>query len=377
MVDSPDPSPSPERLKQYRRYLTAELEAAAMYRAMAEVEPDTAKAELFNRLVEAEMRHASRWAEKLGMDPSELRPAGGRLKLGIYKKGASLFGTSRIVPWLLRGEAKDVAAYASDPEAKDFAAEERRHARALRQMADGVDPMEALRGERWHRFSGGGGSLRAAVLGVTDGLVSNFSLVMGVAGGTDRAEFILLAGVAGLLAGAFSMAAGEYVSVRSQRDVYEYQIEIEAAELEEFPEEEEEELVLIYQAKGLSEEEAKRVATRIMSNPQVALDTMAREELGLDPNDLGSPGGAAASSFFAFVGGAVVPIIPYLLHLEGMAFTLSAVFSVIALALVGGALSLASGKSWYIGALRMLLAGGAAAAVTFGIGTLIGQTLVG
>ncbi len=348
-----------------------------MYRAMAEVEPDSAKSELFTKLVEAEMRHASRWAEKLGMDVSQLEPAGGGVKIGLYRRGASIFGTAKIVPWLLRGEAKDVAVYAADPEAKDFAAEERRHARALREMADGVDPMEAFRRERWHRIRGGSGSLRAAVLGVNDGLVSNFSLVMGVAGGTDNASFILLAGVAGLLAGAFSMAAGEYVSVRSQRDVYEHQIGIEAAELEEFPEEEEEELVLIYQAKGLSEEEAKKVAARIMSNPQVALDTMAREELGLDPDDLGSPVGAALSSFTAFVGGAIVPILPYILNLGGPAFALSAVLSVIALVLVGGALSLASGKSWYMGSLRMLLAGGAAAAVTYGIGSLIGVTLAG
>ena len=172
-------------------------------------------------------------------------------------------------------------------------------------------------------------------------------------------------------------AAGEYVSVRSQRDIYEYQIDIEAAELEEFPEEEEEELVLIYQAKGLSEEEAKRVATRIMANPQVALDTMAREELGLDPQDLGSPWGAAISSFTAFVAGAIVPILPYILNLGELAFVLSAVLSVVALALVGGTLSLASGKSPYYGALRMLLAGGAAAAVTFGIGSLIGVAIAG
>ena len=194
-----------------------------------------------------------------------------------------MFGTSRVIPWLVRGEAKDIAAYASDPEAKDFAAEERRHARALRQMADGVDPMEALRGERWHRFTGGGGSIRAAVLGVNDGLVSNFGLVMGVAGGTDQPGIILLAGVAGLLAGAFSMAAGEYVSVRSQRDIYEHRLRMEKAELEEWPEEEEQELVVIYQAKGFAEDEAQAIAGRIMSQPEVALETMAREELGLDP----------------------------------------------------------------------------------------------
>ena len=212
---------------------------------------------------------------------------------------------------------------------------------------------------------------------MNDGLVSNFSLVMGVAGGTSNADFVLLAGVAGLFAGAFSMSAGEYVSVRSQRDVYENRIRLEQIEIEQWPEEEEEELTLIYQAKGFSRRDAARIAKQIMTRPQVALDTMVREELGLDPSQLGSPTTAAASSFVAFIAGAIVPILPYIFDAGDLAFTLSASLSAAALVVVGGLLSALAGKSARWRALRMLLAGGAAAAVTYGVGHLIGVSVLG
>jgi VIT1/CCC1 family predicted Fe2+/Mn2+ transporter len=213
------------------------------------------------------------------------------------------------------------------------------------------------------------------VLGVNDGLVSNFSLVMGVAGGTGDPDIVLLAGVAGLLAGAFSMAAGEYVSMRSQRDMYEHQMRLEKAEIEMWPEEEEEELALIYQAKGLSREEAQLIAKRVMADPEIALDTMAREELGLNPSELGSPWGASISSFAAFVTGALVPILPYILGADTLAIPLSAVLSAGALLTVGGALAWMTDRSAIWGALRMVMAGGAAATVTFGVGSLIGTSL--
>lgn len=362
--------------EKYRAYLKAELEAAAMYRALAEVDKGTFKEEIFLELVEGELRHAARWAEKLGLDPTRMEPAKADFRVSIYRVAARFFGTSRVIPWLVRAEIKDIRKYAEDPEAHDLVIEERRHARVLRQAAAGEDPIKFLRGETWHRFSNGG-SVRAAVLGINDGLVSNFSLVMGVAGGTDRPELVLLAGVAGLLAGAFSMAAGEYISMRSQKDIYEHQIMIEEAELRDFPEEEEEELVLIYRAKGLSEEDSRNIAGQIMSNPSAALDTMAREELGLDPTQLGSPWGAAFSSFTAFVVGAVVPILPYVLGAGDLAFSLSMAFSGLALVVVGGTLAAITSKSVLWGSLRMLMAGGAAAAVTFGIGSLIGASIVG
>jgi VIT1/CCC1 family predicted Fe2+/Mn2+ transporter len=367
---------SDTRKAQYRVYLDAELEAAALYLAMAEAEKDSRRADIFQRLARTEMRHASRWAEKLDIDATQLEPASPGLKIRMYRIAARAIGTSRVIPWILRGEIRDIMTYASDPEAKDIARDERRHSQVLQEMASGGDPMAVLRGEKWHRFSSGS-NLRAAVLGVNDGLVSNFSLVMGVAGGTNQADFVLLAGVAGLLAGAFSMAAGEYVSVRSQRDVYEYQITIEKAELQEFPEEEEDELALIYEAKGIAPEDARSIAKQIMENPNAALDTMAREELGLDPEELGSPWGAATSSFAAFVAGAIIPILPYIFDAGTLTFILSTVLSSGALLLVGGMLSTLSAKNPLWGAFRMLLAGGAAAAVTFGIGHLIGVSIAG
>lgn len=221
------------------------------------------------------------------------------------------------------------------------------------------------------------GNLRAAVLGVNDGLVSNFSLVMGVAGGTGDPDIVLLAGVAGLLAGAFSMAAGEYVSVRSQRDVYEYQIEKERDEIATRPDEEEQELVMIYRSKGLSLEEAETVARRLRADPEAMLDTMVREELGLNPDELGSPIGASVSSFTAFVAGAVIPIIPYLFGTASLNVPASAALSAAALLLVGGTLAKTSNRNPLWGAARMALAGGAAASVTFGIGRLVGMSLAG
>jgi len=355
------------RVKQYREYLNAELEAAAIYGALADTEENDDRAQVFRDLVSAEMRHARRWAEKLGIDGATLQPADPGLKVKTLQWAARRFGTSRVLPVLLRLEAKEVDAYAADPEATDLVSEERGHSRVLEKM---TGPGRGVTD---------GGRLRAAVLGVNDGLVSNFSLVMGVAGGTASAaggggdpEFILLAGVAGLFAGAFSMASGEYISMRSQRDILEHEMSKEAIELQEWPEEEEEELALIYQAKGLSREEASHLAKRIMLDPKVALDTMAREELGLDPAQLGSPWGASSTSFVAFVAGAVVPIVPYIFDAGALALVLSATFSAVALAGVGGMLGAMSGRNAAWGGLRMLLAGGAAAAVTFTVGSLIG-----
>lgn len=356
---------------RYREYLDGELEAAATYEALARREPDAGRSETLLRLAQAERRHGARWAEKLGVP----FPEPGRRHLSALNRllllASRLVGARRIIPYLVMAEAKDIRRYSADPEARDIAAEEREHARTLKVMSGvSTHPVQ----EPGHR-TGDGGTIRAAVLGANDGLVSNLSLVMGVAGGVDNADFVVLAGVAGLLAGAFSMAAGEYVSMRSQREIYEHQIRLEKAELEEWPEEEEEELALIYEAKGLPRRDAERVAAHLMANPALALDTMIREELGLNPDDLGSPWAAAISSFVAFAGGAILPVIPYLAGAGGSAFVLSAVVSGVGLLLVGGVVALASGRGVTWGALRMLLVGGAAAAVTFGIGTLIGVQL--
>lgn len=361
--------------RRYREFLNAELEAAAMYASMANADDNADRAEIFEQLVESELRHARRWAEKLGVDNAEPIQPKVNLRVRAFQLALGVLGVKRVLPWLVRVEAKEIDAYDYEPGAEDMAAEERQHARTLRRLNAGED--EPARWELRRSGAVGGGGLRAAVLGANDGLVSNFSLVMGVAGGSGNPDVVLLAGLAGLLAGAFSMAAGEYVSMRSQREVYEKSIRVERAELEAWPEEEEQELVLIYRAKGMSKEEAESFAKRIMARPDVALDTMAREELGLDPDQLGSPWQAAFSSFAAFVAGALIPILAYLFDTGVSAFLLSAAISAAALVVVGGTLAAFSGNSPLWGAIRMLALGSAAAAVTYGIGRLIGVTVMG
>ena len=223
-----------------------------------------------------------------------------------------------------------------------------------------------------HRVDGQSGAFRAAVFGVNDGLVSNLSLVMGVAGASTDTRVVLLAGVAGLLAGAFSMAAGEFVSMRAQRDLFENQIEIERRELADDPKGEEKELELIYRNKGLPNAAAAELASKMMRDPDVALDTHAREELGLNMKELGSPWGAASSSFVAFVIGAIVPVLPYILFASRMAFMTSLIFSAVALLAVGTTIASYTGRSTLISALRMLLIGFGAAAVTYLVGSAIG-----
>jgi len=241
---------------------------------------------------------------------------------------------------------------------------------------------EVGRRERWHRAGGRSGTLRAVIFGVSDGLVSNLSLVMGVAGAASAAEaghngFVLLAGIAGLLAGAFSMAAGEYISMQSQRELFERQIALERAELEAMPEEEEAELAASYRAKGFAADEAARIAHRIFEDHETALDLLVREELGLDPEELGSPVRAAAGSFFAFALGASIPVVPYLVGSGREALLVSLGLSLVALFAVGAAVSLLTGRGAIFSGLRQLVIGLAAALVTFAIGSIIGVGVAG
>jgi VIT1/CCC1 family predicted Fe2+/Mn2+ transporter len=226
-----------------------------------------------------------------------------------------------------------------------------------------------------HRRSGSGGVLRAGVFGVNDGLVSNMSLILGITGAAASPSTVVLTGVAGLLAGAFSMAAGEYISMRSQRELFEHQIAEEREELERYPEEEAEELALIYQGRGIPIEKARELSYAMLKDKETMLDTLAREELGLNPDDLGSPWGAALSSFFAFALGALVPLIPFLLRNLEHPVEYACILSGLGLFAVGAALSLFSGKNALFGGLRMLLIGATAGAATYAIGRLIGVSI--
>jgi VIT1/CCC1 family predicted Fe2+/Mn2+ transporter len=244
---------------------------------------------------------------------------------------------------------------------------------AAESRAGGVHPGPAKEFDPNAIVGGKSGAFRAAIFGMNDGLVSNLSLIMGVAGAAaDNNHFIVVAGLAGLLAGAFSMGAGEYISVSSQRELFERELALEAEEIEAMPDEEANELALIYRAKGVGREEAEAMAARIMRDRTTALDTMAREELGLNPDELGSPWGVAISSFVSFAIGAVVPVLPWLVASGAAGLAASLALSALALFLVGAGISLLTGRSLLQSGARMLLVGGLAASATFGIGRLIG-----
>jgi vacuolar iron transporter family protein len=254
------------------------------------------------------------------------------------------------------------------------------HARVLKTMlakTSGVEGSTLGRIEGRHHAVAGN-TLRAAVLGANDGLCSNLSLVMGVAGASVTEHTVLLAGVAGLLAGACSMGLGEWVSVTSSRELAEREMNIERSELEANPEQEREELQLIYEAKGLGTEEAKDLSTKLLADPKTALEVLTREELGIDPNDRsGSPRSAAVSSMILFALGAIVPVLPFFFVRGPGAILTSVGAGSIGLFLIGASISLFTGRSAVFSGLRQLVLGLAAAGVTFAIGKLVGVAVAG
>lgn len=349
-----------------------EVAGAALYRALAEHAGERQR-DIFLRLADAEERHAGHWAELLAdQGVTDLRPPRLPFRIRVLRFLAARFGADAVIPLVLRLEASDADRYRGVPEAPaSMAASEVAHGRVLGAMGGGSPGESIARAEGRHQAFVGG-TLRASVFGVNDGLVSNLALVVGMAGGTSDSGVVLLAGVAGLIAGAFSMAAGEWVSVRSQREHFERELATESMELEAFPEEEAEELSLIYQAKGIPEEEAEALTRQIMDDPEVALDTLAREELGLDPGDLGSPWLASSSSFLSFGLGAAVPVVPYVLSSGGLALGVAAALSALALFGVGALTTVFTAKSAVRTGARMVVVGGLAAVITYVIGTLVG-----
>lgn len=312
----------------------------------------------FSRLAQEAEAQAGIWAELLRQAGQQLPRYEPELRTRIVARMVRALGANRMKPILAAIKIRGLSIYSSQ-----------------RLPSYHAKPTSVEEVGARHQGAGSSGGLRAAVFGFNDGLVSIVCLVMGVAGASVSYATILLTGVAGLLAGAFSMAAGEYVSMRSQREMFEYQIGLERAELAQYPEEEAEELALIYAARGMHQDEATALAQRMVSDPEMGLDTLAREELGLNPDELGSPWMAAISSFLAFGVGGVVPLLPYLLGIEQYALKLSILLTALALFGVGAALSLFTGRNAWWGGLRMLLIGGGAGAMTFFIGSFMGTTL--
>jgi VIT1/CCC1 family predicted Fe2+/Mn2+ transporter len=330
-----------------------EKRSAYLYLVMAEAEAGTPRADLFRGLAaEAEVQ-AAIWARQTGAAVPEYAPD---LRARMVAALVRRHGPRALRAVLVAMKVRGLSVYS--------------HAAPGHPLPTTLEEV----GKR-HRGVSGGGNLRAAVFGINDGLVSNASLILGVAGASASSSVILLSGVAGLLAGAFSMAAGEYVSVRSQREMFEHQIGLERDELAQYPEEEAEELALIYAARGLSREDALKLAKAVISDPVQALDTLAREELGLNPEDLGSPWGVAIFSFLSFAAGALVPLLPFFALSGGQALVTSIGITALALFAVGAAISLFTGRSALRDGLRMLFIGAAAGALTYAIGKLLGVSL--
>ena len=369
--------------RRFLRYLDAERNASLLYRALAE-STDGEQREALLELADVEDKHAQHWVDKLITYGVEIPPAPTVLNADdeqLVRRARSL-GLVSVLDTLEQNEGADAGMYDDEPEAlPTMPSDEREHADVFRALKGGEPERFPHRersskaGEPWHRADKSG-SVRAAVFGVSDGLVSNTALVMGFAAaslaGAIENSVVLFAGLAGLLAGAFSMAAGEYVSMASQRDLFKREIDLERQELLEKPEEERLELELIYRAKGLPRDQARAVADQIMKDPEIALDTLAREELGLDPDELGSAWKAAVSSFLSFAIGASVVVVPYALFTGMTAFVLAVVLAIVSLIVVGGLVGSQSGRGIVFSAGRQVLWGVGAAGVTYLVGSLVG-----
>lgn len=334
-----------------------EKRSAYLYRVVAEAEAGTSRQKLFTELAQSAENQAQIWARharEAGLSVPDRFVPGMRARVVAYL-------VRRLGPRSLRGvlsaiKVRGMSLYAG--------------AAPGHEMPRTVDDVS-----RRHHGVGSGGNLRAAVFGVNDGLISNASLIMGMAGATSNNALLLLSGAAGLIAGAFSMAAGEYISVRSQREMYEYQIALEKEELERYPEEEAEELRLIYEARGLPREEAAQLANSLIADPDRALATLTREELGLNVEDLGSPQGAAAFSFISFAGGAAIPLLPFVFSDGADSLLVAIALSAAALFAVGATLSLFTGRGAVFSGVRMLAIGTCAGTFTYLVGGLLGVTL--
>ncbi len=360
--------------------IQTEIDASFLYKILADNEEDKNVANVFYQMSEIEQSHAILFAKKNNLTPSDLPPPSRRAR--ILQMIGKIFGYDYVLGVLLDTE-KSISYAIAGARKKSKTTDsisDTAHVTILKNILNNnknVSGSNLARFEKRHR-SVGGNALRAAVLGGNDGLVSNFSLVMGIAGATSGQSEVLLTGLAGLLAGALSMALGEWISVKSSQELYENQMQLEMEELETNPEGEEKELALIYISKGIPEEQAMKMANDIMSDKGHAHEILVKEELGINTEDLkGSAMEAAISSFVLFGIGAIIPVIPFFFLGGTQSILLSALLSATGLFGIGSAITLFTGKSiWYSG-FRQVFFGLIAAAITFGIGRLIGVSLAG
>jgi vacuolar iron transporter family protein len=360
--------------------IQTEIDASFLYKLLSEHESDANVAKVFAQMSDIENGHAVAFMTKNKMDITNMPPPTIRAK--VLAMIGKIFGYDYLLGVLLDTEksiASGVLKLRNETNTQ-ASISDTAHVTILKNILNNnhdIGANQLARFEKRHR-SVGGNALRAAVLGGNDGLVSNFSLIMGIAGATASAanggqKEILLTGLAGMLAGALSMALGEWISVKSSNELYENQMQLEMEELETNPEGEEKELALIYYSKGIPEAQAKQMAAEIMLDKQKAHQILIKEELGINPEDLqGSAMEAALTSFFLFAIGAVIPVMPFFFTSGYTAIICSAICSAFGLFVIGAAITLFTGKSVWFSGMRQVVFGLMAAAVTYGIGRLIG-----
>ena len=360
--------------------IQTEIDASYLYNKLAEKENDSTIAHVYRQMSEIEKGHAAAFSKKLNINLESIWQPSWRAK--TLNAIGKIFGYDYILGVLMDTE-KSISTNIISSKKKnklEITGAETNHVKILRSI---LDKEEKVTGKQLSKFesrhrSVGGNAIRAAVLGGNDGLVSNFSLVMGIAGATSGNQGVLLAGLAGLLAGALSMALGEWISVKSSQELYENQMQLELDELETNPEGEQQELCLIYMAKGIPEQQAYQMATDIMKDKSQAYDLLVKEELGINAEELkGSAVEAAIYSFVLFAIGAVIPVLPFMFSAGMKAILLSVGLSAAGLFLIGSAITLFTGRNVWFSGFRQVIFGLAAAAITFGIGKIIGVSLAG
>ncbi|NBV13237.1 MAG: rubrerythrin family protein [Sphingobacteriia bacterium] len=362
------------------KHIQTEVDASYLYGILAQTEDNPQVADVFKQMSEIEKSHAVAFMEKHSIPLSQMPKPSLRAKIlkGIGKR----LGNDILLGVLLDTEKSLSSSILNIRKKSNLATSvsDTSHVTVIRNL---LDTKKSINSSVWVRFesrhrSVGGNALRAAVLGGNDGLVSNFSLVMGIAGASSGQTEVLLAGLAGLLAGALSMALGEWISVKSSQELYENQMDLEMEELETHPEGEQKELTLIFQSKGISPEESARLAAELMLDKSKAHEMLVKEELGINSDELkGSAMEAALSSFLLFAIGAIIPVFPFFFLGGTTAVFLSIGMSAIGLFLIGAAITLFTGKPILFSGMRQVFFGLSAAAITYGIGSLIGISIAG
>jgi vacuolar iron transporter family protein len=374
-------------IDELRKAWRDERSAALTYAAAAEREKDGRRRDIFLRMAAEEQKHAERWEKRLaelGASPGEYAetPAEARRRADLLARPAVEIATAMAAAESGADGAYDVLASlaATEEDRKAFAdagLAERAHDRVLRDMAAAEHPQGALdRILGRERHVRGGGWIGQAIYGINDGLGAAFGVVSGVAGATHvNGSFVMLSGIASMVASALSMGSGAYLATKSEKEVHEAELGRERKEISEHPEEEKEELSLFYQLKGFSQQEADAMAARMAENPEEMLRTLAHEELGLSEQAFSNPWVSAGSATASTALGAIIPVLPYLFSTGLTALLTSFVISTLAHFAVGAAKVVVTGRSWWKSGLEMMLIGLGEAAITYGIGLLIAPVL--